>query len=504
LTKKFGLLASLACLLIGCRSGDATAPAGAVVVALDAEPQSLDPRFGTDVPSSRAADLLHTGLTRPGPGSTRVPALARAWHAPDARTLVFDLRRDFRFASGEPVTAADVKATYDAVLDPGIGSPRRAALAAVAAVDAPDDHTVVMRLRQPFAPLLDATGIGILPAARARGRDEVSDGAGPFRVARAEPDRLVLEPNPGWPDGPVTIGGVVLRVVPDPLVRVLDLRRGGLQLLEDPPEPELLDWLRRDPHLAVERRPGTTFAYLALNLRDPRLRSRRVREAIALALDREALVRAVLGGNARVATGLLAPEHWAYAPLPVRGPDLARARRLLDRAGWPDPDGDGPARRFRIVYKASSIPLRRRLAEAIQAQLADVGIAVDVRTYEWGTLYADLRAGRFEVAAMSWVGVADPDLYFLTLHSSMVPPAGLNRGHYASRVMDRLTAQGRTAADVATRRRIYARVQRRAAHDLPVIPLWWEDRVVVRTTRLVGFEATPSGDLRSLAWARIE
>lgn len=503
MTKKFGLLALLACVLAGC-GGDAALPAGTVVVALDAEPQSLDPRFGTDVPSSRAADLLHTGLTRPGPGATRVPALARAWHAPDALTLVFDLRRDFRFASGEPVTAGDVKATYDAILDPGIGSPKRAALAALAAVEAPDAHTVVMRLRQPFEPLLDATGIGILPAARARDRVDVSDGAGPFRVARSEPDRLVLEPNPGWPDGPVAIGTVVLRVVPDPLVRVLDLRRGGLQLLEDPPEPELLDWLRRDPRLAVQRLPGTTFAYLALNLHDPRLRSRRVREAIALALDRDALVRSVLGGTARVATGLLAPEHWAYTPLRVRGPDLARARRLLDRAGWPDPDGDGPAPRFRIVYKASSIPVRRRLAEAIQAQLAAVGIAVDVRTYEWGTLYADLRAGRFELAAMSWVGVADPDLYFMTLHSSMVPPAGLNRGRYASPAMDRLTARGRSVTDPAVRRRIYARVQRRAAHDLPVIPLWWEDRVVVRTTRLVGFEATPSGELRSLASARLE
>ena len=502
MTKKFGLLAFLACVLAGCQRG--SPPQAGVVVALDAEPQSLDPRFGTDVPSSRAADLLHTGLTRGGPGATRVPALASAWRAPDPRTLVFQLREDFRFASGEPVTAADVKATYDAVLDPVVGSPKRAALAALAAVEAPDARTLVMRLREPFAPLLDATGLGILPAARARERTDVSDGAGPFQLARVEPDRLVLQPNPGWPDGPIGLETVVLRVVPDPLVRVLDLHRGGLQLLEDAPEPELLDWLRRDPALAVERRPGTTFAYLALNLRDPRLRDRRVREAIALALDREALMRAVLGGNARLATGMLAPEHWAYTPLPQWRPDPARARRLLDLAGWPDPDGDGPAPRFRIVYKASSIPVRRRLAEAIQAQLATVGIAVDVRCYEWGTLYADLRAGRFELAAMSWVGVADPDLYFLTLHSSMVPPAGLNRGRFVSPAMDRLTARGRTATDVAARRAIYARVQRRAAHDLPVIPLWWEDRVVVHTTRLVGFEPTPSGDLRSLAAARLQ
>src|SRR5262249_43964657 len=96
---KFGLLAFLACVIAGCQRGSPPQPG--VVVALDAEPQSLDPRFGTDVPSSRAADLLHTGLTRGGPGSTRVPALASAWRAPDPRTLVFQLRRDFRFASRE-------------------------------------------------------------------------------------------------------------------------------------------------------------------------------------------------------------------------------------------------------------------------------------------------------------------------------------------------------------------------------------------------------------------
>jgi peptide/nickel transport system substrate-binding protein len=140
----------------------------------------------------------------------------------------------------------------------------------------------------------------------------------------------------------------------------------------------------------------------------------------------------------------------------------------------------------------------------VQAQLAEVGIAVDVRTFEWGTLYADVRAGRFEIAAMAWVGVGDPDLYYLTLHSTMTPPAGYNRGHYASGVMDRLVEQGRQALDVDTRRRAYARVQRRSAHDLPVIPLWWEDRVVVQSTRLTGFAPQPSGDLTGLATARID
>lgn len=489
---------------IGCAPAPPAAPSGPAVVALDADPQSLDPRFGSDATAARVADLVHLGLTRGNDAARRLPALATRWEQPDPTTIVFTLRDDVRFPDGTPVTAADVRATYEAVLDPAVGSPKRAALAALAAVEAPDPRTVVMRLREPFPPFLDATGLGILPAARAREAAEVAVGAGPYQVRERRPgERIVLVANPGWPGPAPALDPLVLRIVPDAITRVLELARGGLDLSQDIPEPELLDWLAARPGLAVEQRTGTSFAYVALNCADPRLADRRVRRALAHALDRATLLRVVLGDHGRLATGMLAPEHWAYAPAPSARHDPARARRLLDRAGLRDPDGDGPAPRLRLVYKTSGVPLRRRLAEAIQAQLADVGIALDVRTYEWATLFADVRAGRFETTALAWVGIGDPDLYFLTLSSTMVPPAGYNRGHFASPVMDRLVTRARWATDPAERRRLYARIQRRAAHDLPVIPLWWEDRIVVRSTRLVGFAATASGALDTLAQARL-
>jgi peptide/nickel transport system substrate-binding protein len=314
----------------------------------------------------------------------------------------------------------------------------------------------------------------------------------------------VLAPNPFWPGGAARIDPLVLRIVPDAVVRVLELERGGVGFLQEQLEPEILGRLQASPRLRATITPGTSVAYLAFNLTDRRLRDRRVRRAIAAAIDSGLLVRAFLGTTARPATGLLAPEHWAFAPVPRDGPSLRRARRLLDRAGLVDPDGTGPRARLRIVYKTSNQPARRRLAEALQAQLARVGIALDVRTYEWGTLFADVRGGNFEMAAMTWVGVADPDLYRLAYHSTMVPPAGLNRGRYANRAMDRLTDAGRRTLDPAARRAIYARVQRWAAHDLPALPLWWEDRVVVTTDRLRGFTPHPSGDLAGLAGASLE
>lgn len=492
-----------ATVLAGCAEAPG-APTG-LVVALPSEPQSVDPRFGTDANAARLADLLHVALTRPDRAARRVPELAARWEMADPTTLVFHLRTDFRFADGTPVTATDVRATYEAIRDPRLASPRRGALAMLSAVEAPDPTTVVMRTHEPFAPLLDATGLGILPAARAYDTGEVGIGAGPFRLSENVPgERLVLRPNPGYPDGPPRLDPLVIRIVPDEMVRVLELRRGGVGFTEDAPEPEMVGWLARTPTLVVRRSAGTGFNYLVLNLRDPRLADRRVREAIALALDREGLVRFVLGGGARPASGLLAPEHWAYAPATVPGYDPRRARRLLDRAGFRDPDGDGPLPRFRLVYKTSTQPGRRRLAEAIQAALGRVGIALDIRSYEWGTLYEDVRRGNFQLSALTWVGVGDPDLYYLAFHSTMQPPAGYNRGGYANPVMDRLTSAGRCTLDPERRRHVYARVQQRAAHDLPVVPLWWEDRVVIHVRRLRGFEPVPDGDLRGLAQARME
>ncbi len=488
---------------VGCANAP-SAPAG-LVLALDADPQSVDPRFGLDATSARLADLLHVSLTRADPAVGRVPELARAWEWRDDRTLILHLRDDVRFADGRPVRAADVRATYEAIADPVVGSPRRATLSSLARVETPDERTVVMILTGPDAAFLDATGLPILPADVARSTAETTTGAGPYRLVEARRgDRIVLAPNPHAVGGPPRIDPLVLRIVPDAVVRVLELERGGVGFDEESFEPEILAHLRRRRGLRVTTTPGTSVAYLAFNFHDPRLRDRHVRRAIAAAIDLDGLCRSLFGDTVRPATGLLTPEHWAYVPTPRARWSPRRARRLLDRAGFLDPDGDGPLPRFRLVYKTSNQPARRRLAEALQADLARVGIALDVRTYEWGTLFADVRSGNFELAAMDWVGVADPDLYRLAYHSTMVPPAGSNRGGYASRTMDRLTDAGRRTLDPSARRAIYARVQRWAAHDLPVLPLFWEDRIVVSTDRLHGFTPRPSGDLGGLATAVVE
>jgi peptide/nickel transport system substrate-binding protein len=478
-----------------CSRDDSALPF--LTVGIESAPTDLDPRFATDAVSARIDDLVFRSLTKLDEHQRHAPDVATAWRFDDAHTLRFELRPDVRFADGTRLTASDVRATYESVLDPATGSPKRGDLAFIQAVDDPDEHTVRFHLRRPFAPFLEAMTLGILPRSEIALGGRVLTGAGAYRIAKTTASGDVwLLARPG--DG--RIGQIRFRVVPDDTVRVLELDKGTIDLVENAVEPDNVRWLERRPRLCVDRTPGTTFQYLGINLADRHLRDLRVRRAIALAIDREDLVRYLLGGAARPASGLLAPEHWAHdSAVQHYRHDPAAAKRLLDEAGYADPDGDGPAIRLRLSYKTSTLDSRRRVGEALQAMLAAVGIRLDVRSFEWATFYDDVRRGSFQLYSLAWVGVNDPDFFFRLLHSRMRPPLGNNRGGYENPEIDRLTTAGRETLDPMKRKEIYAAVQRQAADDLPFIPLWWTDNVVVRNARLCGFVPRPDGSLVSLA-----
>lgn len=493
---------------LSCRSAP-TVPPGYVTVGLEDGPITLDPRFATDATASQIGDLVFDGLTRLDDQSRRIPQLAASWDTADAQTYVFHLRGGFHFADGQPVTAADVKATYEAVIDPHTHSPKQHALEAIEAIDVLDPLTIRFRLRYPFAPFLNETGLGILPASQIAGARERAlaepVGSGPFALAQFSPDEeVVLTANAHYPLGPPRLAGIVFKVVPDAVSRLLELKRGTLDVVQNGIDPDALGWLRRH-HINVVTQPGTTFQYIGMNLRDPRLADLRVREAIAHAIDREAIVRTILKGLATPATGLLPPTHWAYsAHVPTYAYDPKRAKELLDAAGYADPDGDGPAVRFRLSYKTTTVELRRRIAEVFQEQLAQVGIGLDIRTYEWATFYNDIKQGNFQLYSLAWVGIEDPDIYYLTAHSSQTPPLGSNRGYFHEDTVDLLTETARRTVDQAERARLYAEVQNRLAQLLPVIPLWWTTNVAAMNRRLHGYEVRSNASYDSLREAWLE
>ena len=469
----------------------------------------MDPRYAMDAYASVVGSLVFASLVAPDRDAGYAPYLARSWEMVDETTWRFTLDPRFAFHDGSPLTAADVAATYRALLDPDMGSPRRLVLSRIASIEASGAHEVVFRLSEPDAAFLEAATIGILPESMAR---ELSlegtrlVGAGPYRIVAVEPDRYIrLEAFESFCLGKPTLPAVEFRIVPDTLMRALELRHGSVDFVQNALDPDTVEWLEaNDERLSVYRGQSNNFQYLGMNLEHEALSDVRVRRAIAHAIDRETIVRGLLADQATIATGLLPPHHWAYARGVRRyDHDPERARRLLDRAGLVDPDGPGPAPRLILSYKTTTNELARRTAEAFAEQLAAVGIRLEIRSYEWGTFFADVRNGSFHLYSLQWVGLSDPDIYRQVFHSSMVPPNGNNRGRYRNAKMDKLTERGIGSASPEQRRRIYRRVQRLAARQLPYVPLWWPLRIVVATERLEGFTPHPSGDLFALSRSRL-
>jgi peptide/nickel transport system substrate-binding protein len=473
-------------------------------------PGRLDPRYAIDAYSSRVGSLVFASLTLIGEDGTPRPYVSDHWQWDSPTSCTFALREDFYFHDGQALTANDVVATYQSVLDPDSASPKRAALDGIIAITALGEHSVRFSLSEPNAAFFEAATIGILPARLATaGRIADADlvGAGPYRLDQVlDGSGLRLEAAPRYPGPGPYISRIEIRVVPDELMRAVELDHGSVDFAQNAVDPDTVAWLAETSDtVVVDERLSSNFQYLGINLEHPALGDVRVRRAIAYALDRNAIVTHLLRGQAKPATGLLPPEHWAYnGDVRTYDHDPARARRLLDRAGITDPDGDGPRPRLTLSYKTTTIELRRRIAVALADQLSAIGIELEILTYEWGTFFADVRSGSFHLYSLEWVGITDPDIYRQVFHSKMIPPNGNNRGHYIDRKIDRLTDHARRELDRDRRRKLYERIQRRTARTLPYIPLWWPDRVVVANRRLRDFTPAPSGDLFGLSTARLD
>jgi peptide/nickel transport system substrate-binding protein len=486
-------------LLAGCGgSGASVKPPGYVQAELETSPISLDPRLATDAISTRVSELIFESLMELDARGNYIGGLAENFQRLSPTEIRFNLRRGIRFSDGRPLTAADVKYTYESVMDAAVASPKRAALEPLASVAAPDDYTIVMTTRRPYAAAMELATIGVVPRGSPVRGAALPPGSGRFRLDSFTRDESLILARNGARPAADAIAGVVFKIVPDPTVRALELAKGVADFAENNIQPDLLRYLRARPELSVRQFPGTAYDYIAFNFRDPRLRDVRVRRAIALAIDRDAIVRAMLLGTARVASGMIAPENWAFESDVTRYHyDPEAARRLLDQAGYPEPAGNSRRMRFTLVYKTT--PEGRRLAEAFQAMLKRVGIGIDIRSNEWATFYSDVQRGNFDLTSMRWVGIIDPHHYYQVFDSRMVPPHGLNRGAYANPAMDRLLEAAEVAFEPARRREIYAEVQRLAADDLPYVSLWWQDNVVVMSKRIAGFAPYPNGSLISFS-----
>lgn len=488
-------LLAAALVIAGCSQGRAYPP-DVIVVAMANTPLNFDPRIGADEASQKIHQTIYNNLVRIDDDLRVVPELAESLTNPDPLTYIATIRRGVRFHDGSALTAADVAYTFNSLLDPDFLSAKKGAYRLVESVRAVDDYTVEFRLREPFGSFPINLVLGIVPDGAGAELAQQPVGTGPYRfVSFAADDRVILEANADYYEGAPANAGLVMKMVPDDTMRGLELRKGSVDLVVNDLSPDIIRTLLEEGRVEVETAPGVDYSYLGFNLREPLLQDARVRRAIGFAIDREAIVKYLRRDLARVATGVVPPLSWAYAGDQLSFTyDPERARQLLDEAGFPDPDGPGGEPRLRLTLKTSTSETYRVQAAVIQRDLADVGIALELRSMEFATLFADIIRGNVQLYTLQWVGVTDPDMLRRVFHSAQVPPIGFNRGHYISDDVDALLDRATRSTDDDERRQLYGDVQRIVARDAPYVGLWYKTNVVVYQPELTGVSLSPIGD----------
>jgi peptide/nickel transport system substrate-binding protein len=483
---------------LGC--GSQPAATDVITVAVLSSPNNLDPRIGSDETSQRVHQLVFDYLLALDDQLRPTGGLATHWEQPDPLTYIVYLRKSVRFHDGHELTADDVVHTFSSFIDPNFISPRKGAYRMLDRVEAVDAYTVRFTLKEPFGSFPIQLVMPVVPKGAGPELREKPIGTGPYRfVSFAVDDHVTLKAFPDYFRGAPANAGVVLKVIPDEIMRALELRKGTVDMVVNDLSPDVVHQLERENAVTIAESPGTDYAYVGINMRDPVLADRRVRHALGYAIDRRAIVDHLRRGLARPAVGVLPPASWAFAEDVFQfAHDPARAMALLEEAGYRDPDGDGPLPRLRLSLKVSTNEFIRLQAAVIQEDLKRVGIDLDVRSHEFATLYADVLKGNFQLFTLQWVGVSDPDMLRRVFHSKQMPPNGFNRGYYDNPEVDRLIDAAMAADNDEARRKLYGDAQRAVAEDAPYISLWYKTNIAVSGTNVEGVKLTPSAEFTFL------
>lgn len=461
-----------------------------IAFGLNTAPVTLDPRFSTDAVSYRITRLLYKSLIDFDEQFQVIPDLA-SWQQLALDHYRFTLGNEGReFHDGSRLTANDVKATYESVLDQANVSPHRSSVQMISSMVVVDEDTIDFKLSHDDPLFPGRLVIGILPERLISEKHNFNRepvGSGSMQILEWQDDsRLKLS---RLRDNQI-IEFIALK---DPTVRVLKLLRGEIDLVQGDLPPEIVKWLAERVSLVITRKRGSTFSYIGFNLDDPITGNDLIRRAIAHAINRDAIIKYVMADAARKAGTLLPAEHWA-ANTDLKGYeyDPAKAQALLERAGY------GLEAPLQLTFKTSNNPFRLRLATIIQDQLKSVGIELDIRSYDWGTFYGDIKSGRFQMYSLSWVGLKMPDIFRYVFHSSAIPPNGANRGRFIDAQVDSIIELAEVEPSLTKQAEYYRQIQQIIFDALPTIPLWYEDNVLAIRKDIRGYKLSADGNFDAL------
>lgn len=515
--------ASLA--IAGCsKAAGPAGPAGpardTLRVALYAEPTSLNPLLATNTAENFVAGLAFSLLVTIDQNGREeadlaavVPTLQNGGISKDGMTVTYHLRHNVKWQDDVPFTSADVKFSWQAVMNPNNNVVERRGYDQVRSVDTPDPYTAVFHLKSPFAPFVDTVFgesddpfrlipkhiLGNLPNINQVPFNQLPIGTGPFKVTRwIHGERIEYVANPYYFRGKPDLRAITVDIVPDGNTQESELRAHDVDLVPDITTSNLAN-LRSRPTAGVTTvlPASPTYSAIMFNLKNPPLDDIHVRRAIAYAIDQRRLIRTLLFGTAVPAGADLSDFYWAFQPNVQHYPyDLSRANALLDSAGWARGRGgirekNGQRLSFQIVYGQGS-STARQIAVQVQSDLRAAGVDVQTKTYTYTMLYATkaeggiLNSGKFDLAEYNWVAGADPDDSSQWM-CAMVPPNGNNITQYCNPRLDVAQQDALTHFDRARRKKDYSITQRLLASDAPAAFLYYQRQRFALSTELKNF-----------------
>lgn len=479
-------------------------------VVVPTEFSSLDPRFTTRALDIKVTRLVHAGLAGLDPDTLEpVPLVAQSFSWVDSSHLRVTLRPGLKFHSGKPLEVSDVCGTLAALADKSLGSPHRVVAESIGACRDLGEGRLELSLAKPRATLLSDLEVPILRADQARSAQSASgdlDGLGPYHIERFDWAEVRLAavsgqaaqlgltgqrsspPNPAAKATPPA--HVLIRTVRDENARALRLMAGSADIAPNAISATILPALERRSDLRVRSRSGANVTYMLFQNDRAPTSDLEFRRAVGHAIDRKLLVHTLLAGKAEVASGLFPRGHWSADPeaKPVAY-DLESARGILSQA---------PA----ITLTTSTDRARLTMARAIAQMLEDAGATVRVVALDLGVLLKRLDSGDFQLAVLQMPELTEPNILNWFFNPRGIPGEGgegKNRARYRNVEVGGWLERASKSNRKAERRELYVKIAAQMAHDLPVLPLWYEDQVAVVSARAEGFELDAIGRWGALA-----
>jgi peptide/nickel transport system substrate-binding protein len=485
---------------------------------LAGEPDSLNPMLSNEADLYDLSHLYMSYLVENddrggtiGEIAREVPTQGNGGISSDLRTIMYRIRRGVRWQDGVALTARDVVFSYRQIVNPRNNVPTRVGYDEITEIAAPDDYTVVVRLRRRFAPFVQyffgPQGVGaILPAHLLSGRPDLNRaaynqspvGSGPFRIVRwRHGDSITLAANPIYWRGKPKIGQMIYRIIPDPSTRLEQLRTGEVDAYFDV-DPQLLPQMRPIAGVRVTLTPVNDEHIVRFNLRDASLRDSTVRRAIAMAIDRQKLIAAATHGSGLLVNADQPRYGWAYdASAPSISYDPKESRRLLA----------GRTLTLTLSIAPSIVNGSALVASIVQENLRQIGIRVIIKQYPSGMFYAPasaggvLAAGRYQLAYDAWWVLGDDPDDTWNFACDQLPPAGLNYSFWCDSRANAAMYDALASVDRGRRKADYAVVQRAVAQQLPIFPLWQVRIPSAYRTYVHGIAPAPMGSTFWNAWS---